>query len=67
MIEHPLPHPQCDAKYLVLPEDHFLSLRHAQRLGLVDRRKAKTIVRTMIPGCEDSGETSIRQRIEYLN
>ncbi len=67
LISHPLPHPNCEKKYRVQPEDYFLPLKHALRLGLVDGRDAKSIVRNMIPGCKDWSEKRITQRIEYMS
>jgi len=43
LITHPLPHPQCLTRYRVLPEDYFLPLKHALRLGLVDRSDIKKL------------------------
>ncbi|MBN2410548.1 hypothetical protein JXQ31_02575 [candidate division KSB1 bacterium] len=66
LITHPLPHPQCDPRYRVLPEDYFLPLKHAIRLGLVDPSDTKRLVRLFIPGCEQLTDNEINQRTDYL-
>lgn len=66
MIAHPLPHPDCDARYRVRPEDHFVPLRHAIRLQLVDRAEAPAIVRRFVPGAEALTDGEIEDRVRYM-
>ena len=67
LISFPLPHPNCEARYIVNPQDYFLPLKHALRLGLLDQREAKTVVRTMVPGCANWTNSEIYNRIEFLS
>ncbi len=67
LIKHPLPHPQCEAHYRVLPEDYFLPLKHALRLGLVDSSDVVSIVRTMIPGCGSWSDQEIKRRTQFMS
>ena len=67
LIQHPLPHPDCEIRYRVKPEDYFLPLKHGLRLGLVDPRDAKSIVKNMVPGCHDWSDSEIEKRIQYLS
>ena len=66
LIAHPLPHPLCDERYRVKPEDYFIPLKHAIRMGLVDRSELSSNVRKIIPGCEDWTPEKIQQRIEWM-
>jgi len=66
LISHPLPHPKCDERYRVKPGDYFTPLRHAIRMGLVDRPEIKSVVRKMIPGCEDWTDAEIQRRIDWM-
>ncbi|MBN1350013.1 hypothetical protein JXJ21_11430 [candidate division KSB1 bacterium] len=66
IISHPLPHPNCEPRYRVKPEDYFVSLKHAVRLGLVPPEEIQSIVRNLIPGCADWTEDAIRRRVEWL-
>jgi hypothetical protein len=67
LIDYPLPHPKCEDRYKVIPQDYFLPLKHALRLGLLDQRDAKTVVRTMVPGCENWTDGEINRRIEFMS
>ncbi len=67
LISYPLPHPQCDDRYRVRPENYFLPLKHAIRLGLVDKSEIKSRIRHIVPGCEDWTDEEIRKRIEYMS
>jgi hypothetical protein len=64
LIAHPLPHPLCDERYRVKPEDYFIPLRHGIRMGLIDRSELKSIVRNIIPGCWDWTDAEIQRRVE---
>ena len=66
LIEHPLPHPKTERKYIVKPQDYFIPLRHALRLNLVDHKEARTLVKTMVPGYENSTDKEINDRIEFM-
>lgn len=66
LIQHPLPHPACDDRYRVLPEDYFLPLRHALRLGLAPASEAVSLVRNYFPGGRDLSQTEIERRVRYL-
>lgn len=66
LIAHPLPHPMCDVRYRVKPDDYFIPLKHAIRMELVDRSEIKSIVRKMIPECEDWTEAEILKRAEFI-
>ncbi|NLD73333.1 MAG: hypothetical protein GX649_11520 [Chloroflexi bacterium] len=66
LIEHPLPHPRCDERFRVLPADYFVPLRHAIRLGLVEREDAPGIVRRLVPGAEEMTMAEIERRIQYM-
>jgi hypothetical protein len=66
LISHPLPHPMCDERYRVKPEDYFSPLRHAIRMGLLDRSGIKSVVRKMIPGCDDWTDNEIQKRVEWM-
>lgn len=67
LIKHPLPHPQCDERYRVQPADYFLPLKHALRLGLLEPQEARSVVKSMIPGCDSWSDSQIEKRIEYLS
>jgi len=67
LISYPLPHPLCHPRYRVLPEDFFLPLKHALRLGLVDPADIKKNVRRIIPGCENMTDQEINRRTDYLS
>lgn len=66
LIAHPLPHPRCDARYRVQPADYFVPLRHAIRLGLVEREDAPAVARRVIPGAADATETELSERLRYM-
>jgi len=66
-IAHPLPHPRCEARYRVQPEDYFIPLRHALRLGLADSSDARSIVRHIIPGGADWSESEIERRVALMS
>lgn len=66
LIAHPLPHPLCDERYRVKPEDYFIPLRHGIRMGLIDRSELKSIVRNIIPGCWDGTDAEIQRRIKWM-
>lgn len=66
LISHPLPHPMCDERYRVKPEDYFLPLRHAIRMDLVNQSEIKSIAKKMVPGCEDWTDAEIQKRIEFI-
>lgn len=67
LISFPLPHPNCEARYRVPPENYFLPLKHALRLGLIEPTETKSIVRHYIPGCRDWTDEAIHKRIEWLD
>ena len=67
LITHPLPHPKCDPRYQVQPADYFLPLKHALRLGLVEKSQAKSIVRHFIPGYHNWTDNEITKRIEWMS
>ena len=67
LIKHPLPHPKCDSRYIVQPDDYFLPLKHALRLGLVDKHDAVSIVKNIIPGYDSWSDEKIRNRIQYMS
>jgi hypothetical protein len=66
-IAHPNPHPRCEPRYRVNPVDYFLPLKHALRLGLLDRSGALSAVRHFIPGCESMSEVRIEERIRWMS
>lgn len=66
LIAYPLSHPMCDARYRVKPDDYFIPLRHAIRMDLIDSSEIDSIVRRMIPGCENLSDNEIAQRIEWI-
>jgi hypothetical protein len=66
LIAHPFPHPMCDERYRVKPEDYFIPLRHGIRLGLIDRSELKSIVRNIIPGCWDWTDAEIQSQVELV-
>ncbi len=66
-ISHALPHPRCAARYRVRPENYFIPLKHAIRLGLVDKNEAKARMRHIIPGCRNWTDEEIRKRLEYMS
>jgi len=67
LIAHPLPHPKCDERFRVLPADYFVPLRHAIRLGLVEREDAPAIVRRVVPGAEEMTAAEIERRVQYMS
>lgn len=67
LIQHTLPHPACDPRYRALPEDYFLPLKHAIRLGLVPAAETVSLARNFIPGVRDWREAEIEQRVRYLS
>ncbi|MBN2000636.1 hypothetical protein JW935_24015 [candidate division KSB1 bacterium] len=66
LISFPLPHPRCEQRYRVLPEDYFTPLRHGLRLGLIDPADVIKIVRTIIPGCSDMTSNEIKNRTFWM-
>lgn len=67
LISHPLPHPQCDDRYRVKPEDYFLPLKHAVRLGLAEPSDIKSFVKTGVPGCSDWSDEQIEKQIRWMD
>ena len=67
LIRYSLPHPACDLRYRVLPEDYFVALRHALRLGLVPSEEARSLAKNFIPGVRDWSTAEIERRIRYLS
>ncbi len=66
-IAHPLPHPRCDNRYIVQPDDYFLAIKHALRLGLLDAADLVSLVRAFVPGWAGESEAAIRRRTAFLN
>ena len=66
LISFPLPHPLCEERYRVPPEDYFLPLKHALRLDLIEPANIESIVRNFIPGCHDWTDEAIRKRVQWL-
>ena len=66
LITHPVPHPRCDERYRVLPEDYFLPLKHALRLGLVEPPDSILIARHFIPGGADLSIKALERRLKWL-
>lgn len=66
LIEHPLPHPDCNARYRVLPENYLLPLKHALRMGLIDESAKKDIARKIIPGFSELSESELERLLTYL-
>jgi len=66
LIQHPLPHPACDKRYRVKPENYFIPLKHAIRLNLIEPKNITSIVRHFIPGYRDCSENEIQKRVEWL-
>jgi hypothetical protein len=67
LIDCSVPHPQCEARYRVNPPDYFTPLKHALRLGLVDHSGAVSIVRHVIPGCDNWSRNRIEERIRWMS
>jgi hypothetical protein len=67
LIDYALPHPDCESRYRVKPEDYFLPLKHAIRLSLVDPKEAPGLVKRFVPGADGMSDHEIQKRLEYLN
>jgi len=67
LITHPVPHPRCDERFRVLPEDYFLPLKHALRLGLVEKGDSVLIARQFIPGGADLSVKALERRLKWLD
>ena len=67
LISYPLPHPQCDLRYRVHPENYFLPLKHALRLGLVTAEDALDIALKFIPIARALPQSELIRRIEWLS
>ena len=65
-IAHPLPHPNCAAHFRVRPEDYWLPLKHAIRLGLVAKEEAVERAREIIPGTGDMSAAALAEKIRLL-
>ncbi len=65
-IAHPLPHPDVDARFRVRPEDYWLPLKHALRLGLVPKSQAVERALAVIPGAADMRKADLKSRIRLL-
>ncbi|MBT3375874.1 MAG: hypothetical protein HN742_40830 [Lentisphaerae bacterium] len=65
-IAHALPHPNCDAHFQVRPEDYWLPLKHALRLGLVPREDAAARARAVIPGASDMPRHALAEKVRLL-
>ena len=67
LISHPLPHPLCEERYRVKATDYFLPLKHAIRLGLVEKNDIDSVVRNIIPDYADCTNNEIKEKINFLN
>jgi hypothetical protein len=66
-IGHARPHPDCDARFRVRPEDYWRPLKHALRLGLLPREDAAARARAIIPGAATLSRRELEDRIRYLS
>jgi hypothetical protein len=67
LISHPLPHPLCEERYHVKAADYFIPLKHAIRLGLVEKNDISSLVMNFIPGYADCTVSEIQEKVEFLN
>ena len=65
-ISSAAPHPACDARFRVRPEDYWRPLKHAVRMGLVARGDAAARARHTIPGAAELSAAELASKVELL-
>lgn len=66
-IRHPLPHPDCAAHFRVRPEDYWLPMKHARRLGLISAEEAVERALEHIPGTRAMAAADLREKIRLMS
>ena len=66
-IRHPLPHPDCASHFRVRPEDYWLPLKHARRLGLLSADQAAESALRHIAGARDLAPADLREKIRLMS
>ena len=65
-IAHALPHPDCAPHFRVRPEDYWLPLKHALRLGLLSKAEAVERAERVIPGAREMGRRQLEEKIRLM-
>jgi hypothetical protein len=65
-IAHPLPHPDVDDRFRARPEDYWLPLKHALRLGLLHREDAADRARAVIPGAAELPQGALEEKVRLM-
>jgi hypothetical protein len=65
-IAHADPHPDCGSNFRVRPEDYWRPLKHALRLGLIEREEAADRARALIPGANEMPRKELEEKIRLM-
>jgi hypothetical protein len=65
-IAHANPHPDCEPNFCVRPEDYWRPLKHALRLGLIERAEAVNRACAIIPGARDMARRDLEEKIRLM-